>query len=856
MYQKLNTKNKILTFVTIALIIFISALISSIYFDEKDKLLLNEKKYFQTATSSYSNILKDHDNYYKYRLKNLINTDDVIDAIRTKDRIKLHSLLLKDWNILKDENKDLKILHFHLPNGRTLLRMHRPDKFGDNIAKDRAMIANVYKYKKFTAGYEAGKNLLGYRVILPIFYNGKYIGAVEFGSKPDAILKKMKQINNISGLVFSKDAVIFKHKNNNIKFQDYTLQYSTLNDEKLISKIPKDYKLNKYITIKHNEKVYALYYFNHIDFSGVKSAKTILFNDITTIYNEFNSSLKKLLIFSLFLFIIFLLTIKFGFEKLLNNIDKTNIQLNKHIAFLNSYETAMNESSIVSRSDLTGKITYVNDKFCEISGYKREDILGKQHSILRDPNTPKSTFEDLWNTIQSKQAWQGVLHNIGKTNNYWVDISIVPILDEKNNISEYIAVRHDITTIKNQQEELDNILKTDYLTGFGNRYKLNQDTKKSKNPALAILNIDNFSQVNDFYGHIVGDDIIKKLAIIINNTIEKYNYELYHLQGDEYVILNSNALRVEFYNNILALGKEISNTSINIGDQSIFLNISIAISYESNDKLLTTADMALRVAKKENKDILIYSDEISLNNEYENNIKWTKKIKKAIEEDKIVPVFQPIVNNHNAKWEKYEALVRLVDDEGKLISPYFFLEISKKTKYYTTITKIMIKKSFDMFKDKDLDFSVNLTIDDIKNEDIKEYIFDMLVSYNIGHKVVFEIVESESIEDFEEVAKFISTVKNYGCKIAIDDFGTGYSNFEYLLKLKADFIKIDGSMIKDIDTNRDAQLVVATIVNFAKSLNIKTIAEFVENESVLAKVKELGIDYSQGYHFSKPELSL
>ena len=168
----------------------------------------------------------------------------------------------------------------------------------------------------------------------------------------------------------------------------------------------------------------------------------------------------------------------------------------------------------------------------------------------------------------------------------------------------------------------------------------------------------------------------------------------------------------------------------------------------------------------------------------------------------------------------------------------------------------MIKKSFEMFKDKDLEFSVNLTIDDIKNEHIKEYIFDMLERYNIGHKVVFEIVESESIEDFEEVAKFISTVKDYGCKIAIDDFGTGYSNFEYLLKLKADFIKIDGSMIKDIDTNQDAQLVVSTIVNFAKKLGIKTIAEFVENESILTKVNELGIDYSQGYYFSKPELSL
>jgi len=168
----------------------------------------------------------------------------------------------------------------------------------------------------------------------------------------------------------------------------------------------------------------------------------------------------------------------------------------------------------------------------------------------------------------------------------------------------------------------------------------------------------------------------------------------------------------------------------------------------------------------------------------------------------------------------------------------------------------MIKKSFDTFKDTDLEFSVNLTIEDILNKDIKLYIFAMLKEYNIGKRVVFEIVESESIVNFQEVIEFIQKSKSYGCKIAIDDFGTGYSNFEYLLKLKADFIKIDGSMIKNIDTDLDAQTVVSTIVDFAKKMKIKTIAEFVENESIYNTVKALGIDYSQGYYFSEPKREL
>jgi len=210
------------------------------------------------------------------------------------------------------------------------------------------------------------------------------------------------------------------------------------------------------------------------------------------------------------------------------------------------------------------------------------------------------------------------------------------------------------------------------------------------------------------------------------------------------------------------------------------------------------------------------------------------------------------VSNFGEGRQKYEALVRL-EDEEKLISPYFFLEISKKTKYYTSITKTMIKKTFEMFKDKNIEFSINLTIQDILNKQIKEFIVEMIQSYNIGDCVIFEIVESESIQNFQDVIGFINEVRRFGCKIAIDDFGTGYSNFEYLLKIKADYIKIDGSLIKNIDNDLDVQIVVSTIVDFAKKMGTKTVAEFVENKAIYEKIVELGVDYSQGYYFSAPQ---
>jgi PAS domain S-box-containing protein/diguanylate cyclase (GGDEF)-like protein len=516
----------------------------------------------------------------------------------------------------------------------------------------------------------------------------------------------------------------------------------------------------------------------------------------------------------------------------------------------------MDESSIVTKSDTNGIITYVNDNFCDITGYSKEEALGKPHNIIRHPDNPKEMFKEIWETIKSKKVWKGIMKNRGKNGDYWVDTSILPILDDDGNIVEYIAVRHDITQVILQQKKLDNIANTDTLTGLGSRYKLVQDMAESKSPALAILNVDSFSEVNDFYGHEKGDLVIIELSKIIDSIVQDDGYDVYHLHGDEFVIFNKDVDRRSFLDNVSKIPSKVAKVPIKLDGEEIDLNLTTAISFESEKNILTTADMALKIAKKEHKSKVIYSDDISLNDEYKNNIKWAKKIKSAIETDNIIPVFQPIVNNETQKYEKYESLVRLRDFDGSLVSPYFFLDISKKTKHYTKITKIMIQKSFDMFKDKDYEFSINLTIEDILNESINFFIIDMLQEYNIGSRVVFEIVESESIENFDLIHAFIEKVKSYDCKIAIDDFGTGYSNFEYLLKLNTDYIKIDGSMIKDIDTNNDAQLVVSTIVDFAKKMGVKTIAEFVENESILSKVKELGIDYSQGYHFSAPKEEL
>lgn len=548
-------------------------------------------------------------------------------------------------------------------------------------------------------------------------------------------------------------------------------------------------------------------------------------------------------------------------EKKLENLNKSlellvikkTDELQKSIAFLQSYKRIMDESSIVSKSDLQGFITYVNDKFCEVTGYTKKEVIGRPHSLVRHPDSDSAIFKELWSNIKRKQTWKGVLKNKKKDGScYWVDIVIMPILDERGEIFEYMAIRHEITELVHQRLVIEKIASTDSLTNLGNRYKLLKDIELLQNPSIAILDIDGFSEINDLYGDAFGDMVLKEIGITLENFIQnKSSKQPYRLQADVFAILNISLTKDEFITNIDEMIKQIESVTYKIEGKEVKVQIISSISFEKNN-LFITADMAMKSAKKNKMSLLVYEEGLSLDSLYENNIKWANKLRRAIETDQLVPYYQAIINNKTGKWEKYESLVRIIDEDGTIITPFFFLEIAKRTKYYETLTKIVIKKSFDTFKNTNKEFSINLTIKDIMNTSIQNYICDMLKTYDVNNQVVFEIVESEGIENYDEVIAFINKVKIHGCKIAIDDFGSGYSNFNYLLKLQADYIKIDSSLIKDLDTDANARILVKTIVNFAKELGILTIAEYVENSTIYKIVEELGIDYSQGYFFSAP----
>ena len=404
-----------------------------------------------------------------------------------------------------------------------------------------------------------------------------------------------------------------------------------------------------------------------------------------------------------------------------------------------------------------------------------------------------------------------------------------------------------------KEEEL-NTIYIDELTKLPNRIKLSKDLENISNQKLMILNINRFTDINNFYSHLVADELLKVIATFLTSLFkDNKTITIYKLPIDEFAIvsMSSSISSFEFIEICKSIIHNIEYNPFTIDNNEIIVSITGGISVDQNHPFIN-ADTALKIAKEKNKDFIIYNEKDNIDTNFQNNIKMTKVLKDAINENRVVVFKQAIINNATNGICKYECLVRIKDVDGSIISPYLFLDIARKIKLYPKLTRIVIHKAFEHFKDKDCDFSINLTLDDILNKSTLKFIQHKLKSTNIAHRVIFEIVETEGIDNFEEVSLFIKEMKSYGCRIAIDDFGTGYSNFDYMMKLNVDFIKIDGAFIKNIDTDPQSQILTELIVTFAKKQNIKTIAEFVHSLAILEKVKSFDIDYSQGYYLGEP----
>ena len=394
-------------------------------------------------------------------------------------------------------------------------------------------------------------------------------------------------------------------------------------------------------------------------------------------------------------------------------------------------------------------------------------------------------------------------------------------------------------------EELKNRLYYDSLTSLKNRNLLKEELKEDG--ILVVIDIDRFAIYNELYGNKVGDKILIELSKIFISFEGLSKDNVYRIGSDEFAFYFSNDINVkEFLEKLL---KKLKNSVLKINNIK-FENLTFKAGVSTIPNHLDNALIALIQAKKRNKFFYNFSKEDMKKElkKIEDALYWTQKIEEAIKKDLIIPLFQPIVDK-NKNIVKYEVLMRL-KDKDKLIPP-FFLDIALKNNQYYDLSKIMFTKTVEFINKKQISLSFNISYLDLINDEMFEFLKKEASKLKHPELLTFEILETEEI-DYEKVNKRILSFENLGINWAIDDFGSGYSNYKYILELNFNFLKIDGSLIKNILEDKNSFYVVESIVNFAKKMNIKTVAEFVENEEVFNLLKEIGVDYFQGYYFSKP----
>lgn len=412
--------------------------------------------------------------------------------------------------------------------------------------------------------------------------------------------------------------------------------------------------------------------------------------------------------------------------------------------------------------------------------------------------------------------------------------------------------------LKEKSEELIHAMAHDHLTGLYNHFAFLQKVKENTHSSVLLLNIDHFSNINDAYGFEIGDEVLIHISEYLK-IITPFEFTLYRLESDEFLMLSEDRVEnqklIELAESIISFFTQ-SEVSLDDGiDLKISFSIGITVGYGMDT--LNQAKIAIKELREHRRGYYkLYDSRSEYLHKQNDNIYWIHRIRDAVNNDNLTPYFQPLINNKTKKIEKYECLAR-IEEDGEVISPALFMKAAELTGTLHFITKSVIEQSFKVFSSTDFEFSINITSDDLYLDYLEDFLLKYSKKYSIEpSRVVLEILEDiTSLNEFNILTQ-LNSLREHGFKIAIDDFGSESSNFSRLVEFSPDYLKIDGSFIKNIVTDKKSQIITEAIVLICKKSNIKVIAEYVHNREVLDKINELGIEYSQGYYFSAPKKEL
>lgn len=406
--------------------------------------------------------------------------------------------------------------------------------------------------------------------------------------------------------------------------------------------------------------------------------------------------------------------------------------------------------------------------------------------------------------------------------------------------------------LKNKYEETYIQMTTNALTLLPNRIKLVEDFSKHNNRTLILIDIVGFSAINDTNGYAVGDFVLKELSGFLF-SMYRDNFDVYHLNNDLFALVTKNEME-DVVDTVERIKDDISRLKLITDNFNKTLETRIGVAYQTDDDVMRKAELALKEARNTGRNqIKYYSSDLKVIHQIRETNKWAPIISNALKNDGLIAYAQPIYEVQSETIDKYELLVRL-NHEDIIYNPIDFLNAAKNSGYLYNIFEFMFEEGCRMAALTGNKYSINIGDYEFQNVNLVGFMTSCIKKYNVNPSLLsLEILEYNAITHSDDIKESIKAITELGIEFVIDDFGVQCSNFAQVQFLPISTLKIDGSFIKNIHESVDSQIIVKTIQTFAKEKGLKLIAEFVCDEEVYNKVKEMGIKYVQGYYLGEPK---
>jgi diguanylate cyclase (GGDEF)-like protein/PAS domain S-box-containing protein len=529
---------------------------------------------------------------------------------------------------------------------------------------------------------------------------------------------------------------------------------------------------------------------------------------------------------------------------------------------------AIDQAVIVAVTDLSGRITYANDKFCEISGYSRAELLGRNHRILNSGTHSRDFFREMYSCITAGGVWRGELRNRSKSGSlYWVETIITPLLGLDGKPIAYMAIRIDVTARKRAEAQISHAATHDALTGLANRSALSarmngalvRVREQQGTLTVYLLDLDGFKHVNDTLGHEAGDRLLKELASRLTSVVGETDV-VARLGGDEFAIIRTEAAdQREDATDLARKVLDLTSQPFYLEGQNIFVSASIGIALAPANgiqavELLKKADLALYKVKSDGRANYSFFDD-NLSDNADTRLKLINEMRAALSRGEFELHYQPLFDTRTSRPCGMEALVRWRHPVAGLLYPDSFIGIAEETGLMEPLGKWILQRAcMDATCWPDaIKVAVNLSAGQFRTGSLFGVICDALANSGLpANRLELEITESLLLQDKASNIHVIEQLKNIGITVVLDDFGTGYASLSNLLKFPFDRIKIDKSFTKGLPARTDSRAAVASILTLARGLEIEVTAEGVETVPQFEMLQAYGVDYVQGYLFGRP----